>query len=160
MTRVRPDPLKFESSNACDLKKAQDVPFNVVSHIAGKLDLSQIFMMGHSFGGSTALLAASKDDRLRGCIALDPWMFPVAEEHFQLTKPVLVINTELFVNAANVGKVREVAQGACAAVLEGAVHLVHTDAPLLFRSNLLKGALGRFFKINYRPYLRFMYFRL
>jgi len=108
----------------------------------GKLDLSQIFMMGHSFGGSTALLAASKDDRLRGCIALDPWMFPVAEEHFQLTKPVLVINTELFVNAANVGKVREVAQGACAAVLEGAVHLVHTDAPLLFRSNLLKGALG------------------
>jgi dienelactone hydrolase len=115
---------------------------------AGKLDLSQIFMMGHSFGGSTALLAASKDDRLRGCIALDPWMFPVAEEHFQLTKPVLVINTELFVNAANVGKVREVAQGACAAVLEGAVHLVHTDAPLLFRSNLLKGALGRLFCIN------------
>lgn len=109
----------------------------------GKLDLSQMFVMGHSFGGSTALLAASKDDRLLGCIALDPWMFPVAEEKFELTKPVLVINTELFVNAANVGKVREVAGShVCSAVLEGAVHLVHTDAPLLFRSNLVKGGLG------------------
>lgn len=108
----------------------------------GKLDLSQMFVMGHSFGGSTALLAASKDDRLLGCIALDPWMFPVAEEKFQLTKPVLVINTEMFVNAANVGKLREVANSACSAILEGAVHLVHTDAPLLFRNNLLKGGLG------------------
>jgi hypothetical protein len=107
-----------------------------------------MYMMGHSFGGSTALLAASKDDRLCGCIALDPWMFPVAEEMFELTaKPVLVINTELFVNAANVGKVREVAGSAHAAVLEGAVHLVHTDAPLLFRSNLIKSGLGK----SWRP---------
>ena len=108
----------------------------------GKLDLSQLFVMGHSFGGSTALLAASNDDRLIGCIALDPWMFPVAEETFELTKPVLVINTEMFVNAANVGKVREVASGACSAVLAGAVHLMHTDAPFLFRSNLIKSGLG------------------
>lgn len=108
----------------------------------GKLDLSQLFVMGHSFGGSTALLAASNDDRLIGCIALDPWMFPVAEETFELTKPVLVINTEMFVNAANVGKVREVASGAFSAVLAGAVHLMHTDAPFLFRSNLIKSGLG------------------
>lgn len=70
-------------------------------------------------------------------------MFPLAEEHFQLTKPVLVINTELFVNAANVGRLREVAPRACAAVLEGAVHLVHTDAPMLFNSNLVKSAFGK-----------------
>lgn len=100
--------------------------------------------MGHSFGGGTALLAASKDDRLTGCIALDPWMFPVAEEHFELTKPVLVINTEMFVNSANVGKLRAVAGRACAAVLEGAVHLMHTDAHFLFRSNLIKGGLGEY----------------
>jgi dienelactone hydrolase len=98
--------------------------------------------MGHSFGGGTALLAAHKDDRLMGCIALDPWMFPLAEERFQLAKPVLVINTEMFVNAANVGKLREVAGQAHAAVLQGAVHLMHTDAHFLFRSNLIKGSLG------------------
>ena len=37
-----------------------------------------------------------------------------------------------------VSKVREVCEDLSARVLEGAVHLVHTDAPLLFDNDLIK----------------------
>lgn len=36
---------------------------------------------GHSFGAATAIMAASMDRRFRICWALDPWLFPLPEEH-------------------------------------------------------------------------------
>jgi len=109
---------------------------------SGMLDVRQAYLVGHSFGGSSVLLAASKDDRFKGTVAIDPWMFPVSEENFSVTKPVLMINTELFINDENLNKVKSVCRELSASVLEGAVHLVHTDAPLLFDNDLIKSGLG------------------
>jgi platelet-activating factor acetylhydrolase len=113
-----------------------------LSDFTGRLDLDKLYMMGHSFGGSTALLAASKDDLFKGIICIDPWMFPVSEEKFSVHKPVLLINTEAFAHEKNVEKVQEVCSDVNAKVLQGAVHLVHTDAPFLLENDLYKSGLG------------------
>lgn len=109
---------------------------------AGKINTDDAFVMGHSFGGATALLAASKDHRFKGTVSIDPWMFPVRDTRFSVPGPVLMINTELFLHKSNVQKVREVCEDLSARVLEGAVHLVHTDAPLLFDNDLIKSGMG------------------
>jgi pimeloyl-ACP methyl ester carboxylesterase len=37
--------------------------------------------MGHSFGGITALMTASKlEDKCKACIVLDPWLYAFEEE--------------------------------------------------------------------------------
>ena len=51
-----------------------------------------------------------------------------------------MINTEFFEHKNNVSKVHEVCTDLDTRVIEGAVHLVHTDAPLLFTSRLVKQA--------------------
>lgn len=42
-----------------------------------RVDLRRIAVAGHSFGGATALSAASHDPRFAAVVALDPWMFPL-----------------------------------------------------------------------------------
>jgi platelet-activating factor acetylhydrolase len=111
-------------------------------HFKGQLEIDEPYVIGHSFGGSTTLLAAAQDPRFQGAVAIDPWMFPVSEQRFAVTKPVLMLNTELFLHKNNVDKVREVCGDLNARVLDGAVHMVHTDAPLLFENDLLKSGLG------------------
>ena len=109
----------------------------------GSLDLSHgAYMMGHSFGGATALLAAARDARFRAVVSLDPWMFPLGRLEFRVTQPVLMINTEGFVHKNSIDKVREACADLSARILAGAVHLVHTDAPLLFTSELMKAGVG------------------
>ena len=41
-----------------------------------KLDLKNIVVAGHSFGGITALGAACADQRVKAAVSLDPWFFP------------------------------------------------------------------------------------
>jgi len=113
-----------------------------LANFTGMFDMSQTYLAGHSFGGSTVLLAASKDDRFKGTVTMDPWMFPVSKEKFSVPTPVLMINTELFVHQENILKVTETCKELSSCVLKGAVHMVHTDAPLLFDNELVKSGLG------------------
>jgi len=142
-----------EVSMAADLMfslNAGILPKNVIdnesgydlSGLIGKIDTEDSYLTGHSFGGATALFTASKDDRFKGIVSIDPWMFSVSQESFRIHKPVMMINTENFVNKENIQKVQEVCEDLSARVLSGAVHLVHTDAPLLFENDLIKSGLG------------------
>ena len=45
-----------------------------------KVDTNNIIVMGHSFGGITALGAIVEDKRIRSAIGLDPWFFPHYQE--------------------------------------------------------------------------------
>ena len=47
------------------------------------IDLDHIGVMGHSFGGATAILASTKDTRLDACIVLDAWLLPVESSIIQ-----------------------------------------------------------------------------
>ena len=40
---------------------------------AGRLDLSRVAVMGHSWGGATAMLAASEHAGFKAGVCLDPW---------------------------------------------------------------------------------------
>jgi len=113
-----------------------------LANFVGRIDTEDCYLVGHSFGGATVLLAADRDDRFKGIVSIDPWMFSLCQEKFRVNKPVLMINTEHFVNKENLKKVREICSDLIARVLPGAVHLVHTDAPLLFENDRVKSGLG------------------
>ncbi|PWA01390.1 hypothetical protein BB558_002511 [Smittium angustum] len=74
--------------------------------LSGKLNLSELTIIGHSFGGSLAL-EAIKDKRFykkesenksifKAAVALDPWMFPVDKETPIVDIPLLIIRSEHF----------------------------------------------------------------
>lgn len=111
-------------------------------NFAGRLDMAKIYMMGHSFGGCTALLTASRNELIKGVICMDPWMFPVSKLKFSVNQPVLLIHNETFAHEKNIEKIQEVCSDVNAKVLDGGVHLVHTDAPLLMENDLYKSGLG------------------
>ena len=50
-----------------------------------ELDTNNIIMIGHSFGGVSALYTAIKNEekRIRAVIGIDPWLFPMDEKYLQ-----------------------------------------------------------------------------
>ena len=87
----------------------QPAPAPAPSALAGLLDLSSLHLMGHSFGGATVLLAATKFPaspvKVASVLALDPWMFPVRRMHLQVDLPLYVMNSESFLLKENVAEV-------------------------------------------------------
>ncbi len=46
-----------------------------------KLDISQLVVIGHSFGGITVIIAASKlRSSCKACCVMDPWLYAYEEE--------------------------------------------------------------------------------
>ncbi|CAG9763343.1 unnamed protein product [Ceutorhynchus assimilis] len=78
-----------------------NIQFNL-NQLKGNLDVSNVCIMGHSFGGATALYALSKRKELKLGILLDPWMFPIKNEALDIEQPLLFINTQTFHIAPNV----------------------------------------------------------
>uniref|UniRef100_A0A4W3HTC3 Platelet-activating factor acetylhydrolase n=1 Tax=Callorhinchus milii TaxID=7868 RepID=A0A4W3HTC3_CALMI len=72
------------------------------------IDLCKVAIMGHSFGGATAIETLGKDQRFKCGVALDAWMFPLDDETYRnVQKPILFINSEKFqwpVNILNMKK--------------------------------------------------------
>ena len=64
-----------------------------------ELDYSKISIIGHSFGGTTALYTTIYDKRITGvCIGLDPcvYIFRNLDDLNAFPKPLLCINSENF----------------------------------------------------------------
>ena len=114
---------------------------NLVTTIKGNLDLKKnLFVAGHSFGGSSVMLASSQDSRVKAVLALDPWMYPLSQSRFKLDKPTLVINTEKFINQNNISVIKRAADDDGVVqfkVMKSGVHLCATDIPAVFPSKLL-----------------------
>ena len=71
-----------------------------------KLDFENISIIGHSFGGTTAIYTAAHDKRITGhSILLDPWIAPltkIPDFHLQhLQKPLLCLKAEFFGDDVN-----------------------------------------------------------
>ena len=78
----------------------QDVAFVVgglsqlnAQRFAGRLDLDRVGIMGHSFGGATALRSLHLLPQLKAAINLDGSLFGKPEQ-FQASKPVLLVNSQ------------------------------------------------------------------
>ncbi|XP_068773704.1 platelet-activating factor acetylhydrolase 2, cytoplasmic isoform X3 [Struthio camelus] len=95
-----------------DISSGKSVP-NVLhsdfdlSVLQDSIDLTKVAVMGHSFGGITAVLATVKEPRFRCAVALDAWMFPLDNALYpEVSKPVLFINTEKFQTPESVAKMK------------------------------------------------------
>jgi dienelactone hydrolase len=67
--------------------------------LRGKLDMTAVSVVGHSFGAGTAYAAAANDDRIHAVCALDPWLYPLPRRMLQrglCHVPVLTICGEGF----------------------------------------------------------------
>ncbi|XP_053820563.1 platelet-activating factor acetylhydrolase 2, cytoplasmic isoform X4 [Vidua chalybeata] len=99
------------------------------------LDLTKVAVMGHSFGGVTAVLALVKEPSFGCAVALDAWMFPLENLLYpEVPKPVLFINTEKFQTPKSVAKMKRLSsrnsQMRIVTVL-GTVHEDQTDFAFL-----------------------------
>ncbi|KAK4035387.1 platelet-activating factor acetylhydrolase, isoform II-domain-containing protein [Parachaetomium inaequale] len=111
---------------------------------AGRLDLKSVTMMGHSFGGATAVQALRSDKLswITQGILLDPWgpATPECTEQKSVHKPVLSIGSEAFMHwAENFHCVEQVCNEARAAgtlswmtTIRGSTHLSQTDFAVLY----------------------------
>ncbi|PVU96825.1 hypothetical protein BB561_000930 [Smittium simulii] len=72
--------------------------------LSGKMDIDNMVMIGHSFGGSLALHILKQNELgfsdgtkpFKAAVMLDPWMFPVDREPFTFSIPLLVLRSEHF----------------------------------------------------------------
>jgi cephalosporin-C deacetylase-like acetyl esterase len=64
--------------------------------------MDKLTIVGHGFGGTTAVLVACKDDRIKNVLTFDPWLPPIKEEiengEIRLSQPFCTINSEMFMN--------------------------------------------------------------
>jgi len=99
------------------------------------IDLERVGVMGHSFGGGTAIVASSKDPRLDACVALDGWLVPIEKSIIKkgLNVPFLYMGRSYWDNpvnyenldtliAASTGKVEKL-------ILDGTKHFDYSDTP-------------------------------
>ena len=45
-----------------------------------RVDLERVAVMGHSFGGITAINACLDNEKVKAVVALDPWFSPVGDQ--------------------------------------------------------------------------------
>ncbi|XP_018419148.1 PREDICTED: platelet-activating factor acetylhydrolase 2, cytoplasmic-like [Nanorana parkeri] len=116
--------------------------------LKGRIDFDRVAIMGHSFGGATALLSLVKDDIFRCAVVLDAWMFPLEDTCYQhIQKPVLSINTETFQTNQSIKKMMTLnSEGAELTYLtvQGCVHSSQTDIAFLsgYLANKILGSQG------------------
>lgn len=81
----------------------QNVDFKF-EDLKGVLDVDNITISGHSFGGATSLLAMSKKSELKQGILYDPWMYGIKDEGLdeKLDQPLIFVNSQTFHNKPNV----------------------------------------------------------
>ena len=118
--------------NVVDDVDSQNVDLKFLS---SNLDLkNNLHLLGHSFGGSSALLGAWEDSRVDSSLVLDPWMFPLSKQDFKIDKPTTVVNTEKFLNDNNLAVVKRAAGRESSVKLrvqKAGVHLSATDVPMV-----------------------------
>jgi len=110
--------------------------------------LGRVGIMGHSFGGGTAIVASSRDTRLDACIALDGWLVPVEQQIIKngLNVPFLFIGQTYWtnpVNYENLDTLIATSTGlAKKIILDGTKHFDYSDTPQFSTSSRKFGISG------------------
>nr|XP_026690770.1 platelet-activating factor acetylhydrolase-like [Ciona intestinalis] len=110
------------------------------------LDLEKCAVLGHSFGGGTAVATLSMDERFKVGIGLDSWMYPLDQKIYTNIKsvPFLFINSENYQWAESVEDMRKLDSDTFdieaerkIITLAGTSHLSQTDFALFVKSRFI-----------------------
>ena len=99
------------------------------------IDLERVGIMGHSFGGGTAIVASSRDKRLDACIVLDGWLVPIEQSIIKsgLTIPFLFMGQTHWDNPVNYENLDTLITASTASaeklILDGTKHFDYSDTP-------------------------------
>ncbi|KAG8451308.1 hypothetical protein GDO86_003504 [Hymenochirus boettgeri] len=98
-----------------------------------RIDFSKVAVMGHSFGGASAILCLAKDDTFRCAVALDAWISPLDDTSYPyIHKPILFINAEDFQTDSSIQKMKRLNSGKAEIItLVGTVHMSLSDFAFL-----------------------------
>ncbi|MBT3663555.1 MAG: hypothetical protein HN999_06570 [Candidatus Marinimicrobia bacterium] len=111
----------------------------IIHPLNGYLNLNQIGLTGHSYGGGTSILASFQDDRIGATSNLDGWMSPVPNNIIEtgLTQPFLYIgrpsweDSDYPNNYSGADKITKNNKGpSFKIIVKETQHLNFTDAPL------------------------------
>ncbi|KAK4128895.1 phospholipase A2 [Parathielavia appendiculata] len=140
-SEVRRDNLRKPGNVGSSSMGLEDIEWE---NWVGRLDLENITIMGHSFGGATAVqaLRSGKLPWITQGVLLDPWgpATPECTEQRSVHKPVLSVGSEAFMHwAENYDCVKKVCDEARAAgtlswmmTIRGSTHLSQTDFAILY----------------------------
>ena len=111
----------------------------IIHRLNGYLNLNQIGLTGHSYGGATGVLASFQDDRIGATSNLDGWMSPVPNNIIEmgLSQPFLYIgrpsweDSDYPNNYSDLDKIIKNNKGpSFKIIIKETQHLNFTDAPL------------------------------
>jgi len=114
---------------------------NETDSIWANLQTDAVGVFGHSFGGATALMLLTKDDRVTKALALDGWMVPVPREVISAgtEKPFYYLGQAAWddpINYKKLDKFLKASPQARKQLVPGTKHFDYSDAPQF--SNLAK----------------------
>lgn len=129
----------LEAINSGTLDTVDTGGFNL-QQLFNRLDLEQgAAIVGHSFGGATALCALADDRRFTMAVGLDVWTFPLEKDIYRqlhsstCKKPILMINMFHFHWVENIANLRKLDGNNRAMVtIKGTVHQNQSDSPYFF----------------------------
>ncbi|VDK48823.1 unnamed protein product [Anisakis simplex] len=105
------------------------------SQFKGRLNMSKSSIVGHSFGGATAIAASAFSTDFTTAIVLDGWMLPVERELYErIQQPTLFLNASLFQWPSNVNSMHKVTlnnNGSTIVTLNDTTHQSFTDFSVL-----------------------------
>lgn len=103
---------------------------------AGRLNLAEVGVFGHSTGGGTTLEFCRQENHCQAALVLDGWVLPTSEEILAqpYAVPTLFMNTPLWLGETNKARGYEVFNHLTApgyvATIAGAAHFDFSDLPL------------------------------
>ncbi len=86
------------------LDKLQDVQIGIIeTSLTGKLDLENVGIFGHSYGGATSIWSTMLDDRIDACLVYDAWFLPLPDSILTkgMEKPFLHLGQTEWENPVN-----------------------------------------------------------